>query len=198
MIPEGNYITSTLITMILAVSIYAFANKKVFQALILHPVSVLHKKEYYRILSSALVHNNILHLLINILMLYVYCSGLEESGPGPRITLVIAIVSSLLAGHLLSQFIYRKDITYSSAGASGVAIGCMCSYLILHPFENHVSLPFVDNIPNIFSAVGYLFIIMFYNRKFNRGKIDYSIHVGGGLGGAAASIIMHPEVLSYI
>lgn len=133
-IPEDNYITYSLLAIILAVSLYAIAYKKAFQALILHPASVIHKKEYYRIFSSVLVHNNTAHLAINILMLYVYCSGLEESGPHPRrLTLALTIISSLLMGHLASLFIYRKDMTYSSAGASGVAIGCMCSYLILHP-----------------------------------------------------------------
>ena len=198
-IPEDNYITYSLAAIISAVSLYAITNKKAFQALILHPASVIHKKEYYRILSAALVHNNILHLALNVLMLYVFCSGLEESVSGPgRLSLLLIIGNSLLAGHLLSLIVYRRDITYSCAGASGIAIGCMCSYLILHPFENHVSIPLMGTIPNIYAAAGYLALLLMYSRKFNGGKIDYSVHVGGGLGGSLTTILMHPDVIANI
>lgn len=198
-IPEDNYITYSLAAIICVVSIYAFIDKKVFDRLILHPVSVIHKKEYYRILTSALVHNNILHLTLNVLMLYIFCSGLEESFPRPgRLGLLLIIGNSLLAGHLLSLIVYRRDITYSCAGSSGVIIGCMVSYMIFHPFENHLSFPLIGTIPNIYATVAYLALILIYSRKFNGGKIDYSVHVGGGLGGSLTTVLMHPEVIRDI
>lgn len=196
--PEENYITYSLSAIILAVSLYALIDNRVFDRLILHPASVIHKKEYYRILTSALVHNNFLHLGLNLLMLYVYCSGLEESDSGLQLTLLLIIVNSLLAGHLMSLIVYRKNIKYSCAGASGIAIGCMCGYLILHPLKNHVSLPFMGTIPNIYSAAAYLAILLIYNRRFNDGKIDYGVHIGGGLGGSITSILMHPAVITNI
>ncbi len=184
---------------ICAVSLLAFNNKRVFQSLILHPVSVIHKKEYYRILSSALVHNNMLHLGLNLLMLYVFCSGLEESASGPgRLGLLIIMGASLLAGHLLSVIAHRRDIAYSGAGASGIAIGCMCSYFIFHPLKSHVSIPLIDSIPNVYAAAGYLALMLLYSRKNNGGKIDYSVHVGGGIGGAAVSLLLQPFLLTNV
>ncbi len=198
-IPEDNYLTFTLLAIISVASLFALADKKVFQALILHPASVIHKKEYYRVVTSALVHNNVPHLAINLLMLYVYCSGIEESDLEPSVlTLSVVVLNSLFAGHLLSLIINRHDIAYCSAGASGVAIGCMCSYLILNPFGNHFSLPFANNIPNIYSAAFYLVLMLFYSRKFSGGKIDYGVHFGGGIGGAATSVFFHPEVVFNI
>jgi len=196
---EDNYITYSLIAIIAAVSLYALRDKRFFNRLIFHPVSIIHKKEYYRIVSSALVHNNILHLGLNLAMLYVFCSGIEESAPGSgQLTLLLTIGASLLSGGLLSLFVYRSDITYSSAGASGIAIGCMCSYFILHPFENHVSIPFIKNIPNVYAAAVYLILMLFYSKKSNGGKIDYSVHVGGGLGGSITAVMIYPEVIQSI
>ena len=195
-IPEDNYITYSLLAIISAVSLYGIYNKRVFQAMILHPASVIHKKEYYRILSSALVHNSILHLGLNLFMLYIFCSGLEESASGlGRLSLMLIIGSSLLVGHLLSLIIYRRNITYSCAGASGIVIGCMFSYMILHPFKNHLSFPLIGTIPNIYATAGYLALTLFYSRKFNKGKIDYGVHIGGAVGGSLITILLQPEVI---
>ncbi len=196
---DDNYLTYSLLTLISAASFYAFTDKKVFNRLILHPVSIIHRKEYYRIITSALVHNNFLHLGLNIFMFYVFCTGLEESMPrSERLPLLLIIISSLLGGNLLSLIVYRRDVKYSCAGASGMVIGCLCSYMIFHPFENHLSIPFMNNIPNIYSAAGFLVIMLMYSRKFNRGEIDYSVHIGGGIGGIVTTVLMWPGLLREI
>ncbi len=199
MIPEENYITYSLAAIISAVSLYALRDKKVFNRLILHPASVIHKKEYYRLISSALVHHDILHLILNLFMFYVFCSGLEESMPEPGRFGVLAIVgSSLLCGHLLSLFLYRRDITYSCAGASAIVFGCLCSFLIFNPFEKHLSIPMTGAIPNIYTALCYLAVMLIYSRKFNEGKVDYSIHLGGSVGGLLTTISMYPTLITNI
>lgn len=196
--PVENYITFFLMAIISAVSLYGIYNKRAFQAMILHPASVVHKKEYYRILSSACVHNSILHLALNLFMLYIFCSGLEESVSWPgRISLLLIIGSSLLAGHLLSLMIYRRDIAYSCAGASGIVLGCMVSYMIVHPFKSHLSFPLIGTIPNIYATAGYLFLTLIYSRKFNRGKIDYGVHIGGAIGGSLSTLLVHPDVITH-
>lgn len=198
-IAENNYITYLLIAIISAVSLYAMWDRKIFNRLLFHPVSIIHKKEYYRLVSSALVHNNILHLGLNVFMLYVFCTGLEESIPRiEQLAILLIIIGSLVAGNFLSLIVNRRDVAYSCAGASGIVIGCISSYMIFHPFEKHLSIPLMADIPNIYSAAGFLIIMLLYSRKFNRGKIDYSVHVGGGIGGIVATALMWPDLLRNI
>lgn len=198
-IPENNYITYSLAAIILAVSLYAIADKKVFRALILHPASVIHKKEYYRIVSSAFVHHNISHLAINLFMFFVFCSGLEEAQPGPELWGILAIAGgSLLGGHLLSLWLYSKDLNYSCAGASALVFGLLCSFLIFHPFEKHLFIPGLGAIPNIYTAIGYLAVMLIYSMKYNDGKVDYGIHVGGGIAGVATTTVMYPSLLTSL
>lgn len=196
-IPEDNYITYSLAAIILAVSLYGIYNKRVFHAMVLHPASVIHKKEYYRIISSAFVHNNIPHLAINLFMFFVFCSGLEETKPGPGFPgLLIIAGGSLLGGHLLSLWLYRNDLNYSCAGASAIVFGFLCGFLIFHAFEKHLFIPGVGSIPNIYTAIGYLAVMLFYSKKYNDGKVDYSIHVGGGIAGVITTLIMYPSLLT--
>lgn len=198
-IPEDNLITFLLIAIISAVSLYALRNKNVFHQLVFHPVSVIHKKEYYRIVSSALVHNNLLHLGLNIFLLYVFCTGIEESIPrSERFHLFLIIINSLLGGNLLSFIVYRRNVEYSSAGASGIVIGCISSYMIFHPFDKHLSIPLLDEIPNIYSMPAFLIIMLAYSKKFNRGEIDYSVHFGGGFGGIVTTVLMWPDLIRNI
>jgi len=198
-IPKDNYITYSLAALILIVSLYAMTDKKVFQALILHPASVIHKNEYYRLVSSALVHNNIPHLAINLFIFYVFCSGLEEARPGPGLSGLVAIGGGRrLGGHLLSLWLYRKDFNYSCAGASGVIFGFLCSFLFIYSQERHLIIPGIGAIPNIFTAIGYLAVMLIYSMKYNDGKVDYSIHVGGGIGGVVTTLLMYPSLLTTL
>lgn len=191
-----NYITFFLMAIISAVSLYGIYNKRAFQAMILHPASVLHRKEYYRVVSSALVHHNFLHLGLNLFMIYVFLSGIEETTMGTaRISVIIIIVNSLVCGSLLSLYFYRKNIDYSSVGASSIVFGCLCSFLMLKPFENHLFLPLAGAIPNIYTSIVYVAIMLIYSRRLDKGKIDYSVHFGGGLGGLITTILIYPNML---
>lgn len=194
-----NYITYFLIGIIASVSMYGLADKKIFYRLVFHPASVIHKKEYYRIVSSGMVHNNIFHLSLNLVMLNVFCSGLEEAVAGPGwLALCLIIFNSLVAGNMLSLLVYRRDLRYSCAGASAIAIGCMLSYMIFQPFESHVAIPMIGTIPNIYTAVGYLVLLLAYSRKFNGEKIDFYTHVGGAFGGLITTLVMYPDLIINI
>lgn len=196
-IPEENYLTFLLMLIISASSLMALRNKKMFDRMVFHPASVIHRKEYYRIITSSFVHNDFLHLIVNLLVLYVFCSGMEESITRPgRLAILLVVFNSLVGGHLLSLINNWRDITYSTAGASAITIGCMCSFFILHPMENHVTMPFIGTVPNVYAAGGYLVLMLIYSRKLNKGKIDYSLHLGGGIGGSLTALVMQPDVLT--
>ena len=200
MIKEDSiYITYIILTITSLVSLYALKNKAVFYRLILHPVSILTKREYYRLITSGFVHNSLPHLFLNLFMLFIFCSGLEESTSGSgKAPVIIIFFSSLLCGHLLPLIIHRKDLSYSSAGASGAIFGCMCSYLLFHPYDSLLSIPLLGAIPNIYTVIGYMAVLLILSKKFNHGSIDYSIHLGGGAGGLLPAMIMYPELLPGI
>lgn len=183
-IPEDNHITFLIMAIIAVVSLIALKNKKVFEKLLLHPATVIHYREYHRVITSALVHNNLLHLGLNLFMLYVFCSGIEEMQTGPgRSGLLLIAGSGLLGGSLFTLWINRKMINYSTTGASGIVFGTLCSYLVLNPYQIHLHLPVIGGVPDVYIAVGYLAILVIYSQKYKAMKIDYFIHIGGAIGG---------------
>lgn len=124
-------------------------------------------------------------------MLYVFCSGLEEMGAKPgRMAVALIITSSWLAGNLFSFLVNRRDITFSSAGCSGIVLGCLCSYLILNPTESHLVIPFIKPVPNMYTILIYLLLILLYSLKYSKGKVDYSMHLGGAVGGALTTLVL--------
>ena len=71
----------TLIIVILTslVSIAAFRRRELFYRLDLSPVRVVHKQEYYRIFTHAFLHADWVHLGINMLVLYMFGSYIEQA-----------------------------------------------------------------------------------------------------------------------
>src|ERR1700744_5708592 len=75
---DGAPVTCIIMLTIFVFSIMALKNRSFFMKMILHPYSIYKEKEYYRLFTSDLVHNDLIHLLLNELMLYGICASLEE------------------------------------------------------------------------------------------------------------------------
>lgn len=81
--------------------------------------------EYYRIISSAFIHDGIIHLLSNVLIgLYILTSGLERL-IGTKKTAVVYIAGMLVASGLTLWL----DYTAATVGASGAIFGALGSLL---------------------------------------------------------------------
>jgi len=70
--------TILLIVITSAISILAFNNRDISEKLQLNPYAVIHKKEWYRILSHGFIHADWMHLFINMFVLYSFGSAVES------------------------------------------------------------------------------------------------------------------------
>ena len=69
--------TILLIAATCVVSIRAFGDRSLQDKLIFCPELVLARKEYYRVVTSALLHADSRHLIFNMLTLYLFGRNLE-------------------------------------------------------------------------------------------------------------------------
>ena len=136
---------------------------------------VVEQKEYYRFLTSIYLHGDISHIAMNMLAL-VAAGRLVESYLGSFKTVIIYFVSGF-AGSILSLLFHHAESNVYSIGASGAIFGLLVAAAIIQNKKEGKSF---------LRAVA--FVVIYAIGTWSQG-IDLLGHIGGALGGAAASAL---------
>src|SRR5580658_9624039 len=109
--------TLLLMLLIFVCSCFSLYSNRFFLKMLLHPYSIIRQREYYRVITSDLVHNDITHLLLNEIMIFTYCGRLEQflnkvRHRGSEKFLLIYFVSCL-SGTIIVTLRNYKDFGYS-------------------------------------------------------------------------------------
>ena len=183
---------------------HAFFDKYKFQV-----GSIIHNKEYYRILSSGFLHVDFTHLLFNMLTLYFFANTVIGFFASPEgflfgdfsqgnlkmgygMFLLIFLVA-VIGGNLLSLLIHKKENYYSAVGASGGVTGILFAAIAAFP-EMELRLLFAIPIPAWVFGILYLGYSV-YGMRTNLGNIGHSAHLGGAIVGMLATVIYYPLIL---
>ena len=134
--------------------------------------------QVWRLLTSAFLHGNILHLLVNMYSLWIIGSQVETY-IGKWKFLIIYLLSAIM-GSLFSIVFYANTI---SIGASGALFGLMGSLLYFgYHYRLYLSNTLTSQIIPII-ALNLLF-------GFTVPGIDNACHIGGLIGGYLATMIV--------
>ena len=191
---DGAPATAILMFVVLVFSCISLYSNSFFLKMILHPYSVIKEKEYYRLFTGDLVHNDFMHLILNEIMLYVMCASLEEhlktlSHAGSWLFIIIYL-SSCLFGSVLITVRHKKQFSYSSAGASGSILGCMFSFMILKPNYMGFYLPVLGGIKNTYTALIYIVILIGYQKRSEKLLLNHELHFYSAVGGILATLVL--------
>ena len=110
----------------------AFSNQALFENFKFRVGNILSGKEYVRLLSSAFLHADWTHLIVNMIALYSF--GIAMGYSINTIQFAALYFVSLFAGNLLALFFNKGNFNYSAVGASGAVSGvvfCQCFILSL-------------------------------------------------------------------
>ena len=176
--PKKNIVTISLI--IINVVIFAIMTlfgkyNEIINDFALYGPLVTRYNQYYRLITSAFLHANILHLLFNCYALYVFGSQIENFMG--RIKYLIIYLVSALTGSLLSILLSGGV----SVGASGAIFGLMGS-LLYFGYHYRVYLGTVLKSQIIPILVINLII------GFSTTGIDNFAHIGGLIGGVLSTV----------
>ena len=138
---------------------------------------VLHG-EVYRLLTSAFLHGNIIHLIVNMYSLWIIGSEVETY-MGKIKFLVIYILSAIM-GSLFSIVFLENSI---SIGASGAIFGLMGSLLY---FGYHYRLYLSNALTREIIPIILINLIL----GFSISGIDNACHIGGLIGGYLSTMIV--------
>ncbi|WP_296382269.1 rhomboid family intramembrane serine protease [Winogradskyella sp.] len=191
---EGIGIASLLIIIVnLIVSYKGFNNSLFFEDYKFNVDKILIHKEYLRLVSSGFLHADWMHLIFNIVSLFLF-SALIENEIGPLYFLIIYFIS-LIGGNLFALYIHRNHGNYSAIGASGAVSGIIFTSIALYPGLG------IGSIISPFTFPSWIYGILFvaysiYGIKTKRDNIGHEAHLGGAIIGLITALLIQPSAIS--
>lgn len=192
-------ITTLLIGITVAASLYAWNKPEILQKWIFNPYRIQANGEYYRFLTSGFIHQDYMHLLFNMITLYFFGTAIEQiytsifGGAGIWIFLgeyLVAIVISSITTYTK----HRDNPGYNSLGASGGVSAILFSSILFQPTST-LLLFFVIPIPAF--ILGALFLLYSYQQgRQGVGGINHDAHLLGALFGLVFTIAIQPQVIN--
>jgi membrane associated rhomboid family serine protease len=185
-------VASFIFAITLASSIWAFYNDNIYANMILHPYSVARGKRVYTLLTSGLIHADIMHLFFNMLSYFFFAFQLE-----PVIghwQFGVLYVVSLVLSDLPTVYKHRNDDWYHSLGASGAVSAVIFSFIMYSPLAGMSLIMLPIPIPSVLFGALYL-IYCNYSARHQRDNINHDAHFFGALSGMLITIILDPHVV---
>jgi len=152
------------------------------------PVELEVLPAWLTIFSSMFLHGGWMHLIGNMLYLWVFGNNVEDA-MGHKRFIVFYLVCGLLAA--LTQAVLNPDSEIPMIGASGAISGVLGAYLLLHPHARIlVVIPIFILIYTPWIAaywvLGFWFVLQLFNSLTSAsemGGVAYGAHIGGFVAG---------------
>jgi len=147
--------------------------------------------ERYRMLSSAFLHADLMHLAFNMITFYFFAPWVI--GALGNWSFLLVYVGSLFIGNFLTLYLHKNDYNYRAVGASGAVTGIIYSAILFNP-NAKLYLFFALPIPAYLFGIGYL-LYSIYGMKAKNDNIGHTAHFGGAIGGYIITLCMAPQLL---
>lgn len=132
--------------------------------------------------ASMFLHGGFVHLLGNMLYLWIFGNNVEDY-LGPIRFLFFYLISGLAAA--LTHILFNPNSQLPMIGASGAIAGVLGAYFILYPRANVLTLVFIWIVPIPAAIIlGIWFVMQVMNVGIG-GGVAWFAHIGGFLVGIA-------------
>ena len=195
-------ITVIIIAITCIVSILCFNGTLNGNKLIFNAYQVWHRKEWYRMLTSGIIHSGWGHLFFNMLTLYFFGRVVEQyfraafGGVLGTVLYVVLYVSALAISSLGDLVKYRDNWNYNALGASGAVSAVLFASILFAPKMGIYIYLIPIPVPGYIFAPLYL-LYCWYMAKRNMDNIGHTAHFWGAVYGILFPIICKPDVLSF-
>lgn len=191
-------VTLIMVIVTSAATLYAWNKQDVLYKWIFNPYAINRNKEYYRFITSGFIHNNWIHLILNMFMLYIFGMYVENIFAEIHGVLgLVAYVSLYLIAIIISDIPtylrHKDDPNYNSLGASGGVSAILFSFILFMPLEP-LCLYGLLCLPGVIWGVLYL-LYSYYMSKKGGDNINHDAHFYGAVVGIIFSIILYPPVV---
>jgi membrane associated rhomboid family serine protease len=146
---------------------------------------------YVTLFTSMFMHGGIMHLLGNMLFLWIFGDNLENV-MGRKKYLIFYLLTGVIASlaHVFSTYIFGGNSLIPSLGASGAISGVLGGYLMLFPHRRVRVIMFymLTEVPALV-AIGLWFLFQLLSgigilgAGAQEGGVAYAAHIGGFIAG---------------
>ncbi len=191
-------ITYIIIGITVITSLKAFNNQKLFTDLIFNAYVIDQRKQYFRFISSGLIHADIGHLFFNMFTLYFFGTAVENAFkmmfPDMAATLYILLyISGLIMSSSYSYYKHKNNPSYNALGASGAVSAILFCSIMIFPTMG-ISIYFLPAIPAyIFGPLYLLYCV--YMAKRGMDNIGHEAHFLGAVWGILYIILLDAHVV---
>jgi membrane associated rhomboid family serine protease len=189
-------VSSTLIVIAItcAVSMFAFNNPKLLEAMVFWPPALSKRGEYQRLLTYGLVHGDFTHLLFNMFTLYFFGTLVERffqaslGSYGFAFFYTLGLVASILP----TWWRHRNDDAYRSLGASGAVMAVLFASILFDPWMLIYVFAAIP-IPAIVYAALFVAYEVWAERR-GGDRVNHSAHLWGAAYGIGFTLVVDPGI----
>lgn len=195
--------TILIIAVTAVISIICFNNNELFSKLQFNPYQVIHRKEFYRLITHGFVHAGWWHLFVNMFVLYffgstveAYLGALTDNGmiSHPVLIYLVFYFAALIFASSISLFRYKDDIWYNAVGASGAVSAVLFFSIFFDPWQKIVV--YIIPVPGIIFAVFYVVYSHYQSRK-GADNVAHDAHLLGAVFGFIFPLFLDLSLIQY-
>jgi len=190
-------VTNVIVGLTVLVSYMSLNNRELFDKLKHYPYQESRTGQYYRWLSSGFVHGSMMHLIINMYVLYQFGNLLEQYYMlwFPRLGKILFLfmyLATVIAADIPTFLKHKDNPRFSSIGASGATSGILLVFCMLRPWEWLLFPP----VPYIVFGVLFVGYSVYAGKQAKSGGIDHDAHLWGAIFGLLITIGLKPELVT--
>ena len=192
-------VTELIVAVIGLISFSAFNRPDVINEFKHWPYIENRQKQWYRFLTAGFFHAGWLHLLINVFVLWMFGSFVEDrfiamfGSTMGSINYLLLFLSTIVAANIPSYYRYKDIPGFSAIGASGAVSGIVFVFILFLPWQM-LYLYGIIPIPGIVAGILYLYYSSWASKN-SRDNIDHSAHFYGAIFGVLFTIALKPSLL---
>ena len=189
--------TLMLIIIISLVSAMSFSQRDTLNQLQFNAYKIIHRHQYYRILTHAFVHAGWEHLVVNMIVLYSFGAIVEQYfqinfGSIGTYYYLILFFGSVIFSTLLSLYKQKDNPYYNAVGASGAVSAVLFTAIFFQPWAPIYFFGILP-IPGIIFGGLYLYYSYYMSTK-KSDNIGHDAHFLGAIFGFIFPILLRPEL----
>ncbi len=194
------HLTSTeiIVAVTCLISFVLMQNSTAKSKWLFHPFSIHRHNQWYRFISSGFIHADMLHLLINMFVLWSFGSAIEKHfypaflGSNSLWFYFGLYFGGIVVAAVPSYFRHRNNPNYAALGASGGVSAVVFAIILFAPWQN-LYLWGVLPLPQILAGAAYLYY-SWYKDKHAIDNIGHMAHFSGALWGFVYTCLLNPAL----
>jgi len=189
-------VTIVIIVATIGISLYTMGQSSLLYSFMMNPYMITHRGQYYRLVTSGLIHKDHMHLLFNMFSFYFFGTQLEYiftyifGGLG-EVYFIALYILGIIVSDVPTLLKHRNNHSYNSLGASGAVSAVIFGCILFQPLQD-ICLYGVLCFPGFILGSIYL-IYSYMSAKKSRDGINHDAHLYGAIFGIVFCIVIYPD-----